>query len=151
MKNGIFQNSCSTRPRVFCRFWKKCSYAHRQVVEQPSIRSKKNDDKSAVAMLKKHDRHENVLQPVENLDKNYERSGVLVVSRGTYHELKRGLTGRRSSNERQLGCVFHDMKPPTSILRKSSDMQNPIQRVKFRKAIAQNSRPKSFGRITSST
>ena len=30
----------------------KCSYAHRQVDEQPSERSIKNDDKSAVAILK---------------------------------------------------------------------------------------------------
>ena len=36
-----------------CQFGEKCSYAHRQVDEQPSKRSKKNDDKSAVAMLKK--------------------------------------------------------------------------------------------------
>ena len=35
-----------------CRIGEKCSYAHRQVDEQPSKRSKKNDDKSAVAMLK---------------------------------------------------------------------------------------------------
>ena len=28
-----------------CRFGEKCSYAHRQVDEQPSKRSKKNDDK----------------------------------------------------------------------------------------------------------
>ena len=35
-----------------CRFWEKCFYAHRQVEEQPCKRSKKNGDKSAVAMLK---------------------------------------------------------------------------------------------------
>ena len=35
-----------------CRFGEKCSYAHRQVDEQPSKRSKKNGDKSAVTMLK---------------------------------------------------------------------------------------------------
>ena len=40
-----------------CRFGEKCSYAHRQVEEQPSKRSKKNGDKSAVAMLKKHEQH----------------------------------------------------------------------------------------------
>ena len=34
-----------------CRFGEKCSYAHRQVDEQPTKRSKKNGDKSAVAML----------------------------------------------------------------------------------------------------
>ena len=58
----------------------------------------------------------------------------------TYHELKRGPTGRRSSNARHLGCVFQDMKPPKSILRKSSDMQKPIQRVKFTKAIARHTK-----------
>ena len=35
-----------------CRFGEKCSYAHRQVDEQPNKRSKKNGDKSAVATLK---------------------------------------------------------------------------------------------------
>ena len=49
-------------------------------------------------------------------------------------------TGRRSSNARQLGCVFQDMTPPKSILRKSSDMQRPIQRVKFTKAIARHTK-----------
>ena len=34
-----------------CRFGEKCSSAHHQVEEQPSKRSKKNGDKSAVAML----------------------------------------------------------------------------------------------------
>ena len=33
--------------------WEKCSFAHRQVDEQPTKRSKKNDGKSAVAILKK--------------------------------------------------------------------------------------------------
>ena len=35
-----------------CRFGEKCSFAHRQVDEQPTIRSKSNNDKNAVAMLK---------------------------------------------------------------------------------------------------
>ena len=118
-----------------CRFGEKCSYAHRQIDEQRSQRSKKNDDKSAVAMLKRNDWHENVRQPVVNLDISHDRSGRPDVKRDTCHELKQGLVGRRSSNARQLGCVFQDMKPPTSILRKSTDMQRPIQRVKFTKAI----------------
>ena len=54
------------------------------------------------------------------------------------HELERGSTGRRSSNARQLGCVFQNMKPPKSIFRKSSDMPKPIQRVKFTKDIARH-------------
>ena len=121
-----------------CRVGEKCSYAHRQVDEQPSKRSKKNDDKSAVAMLKKHDWHENVRQPAVNLDTSHDRSGPPDKNRD--HELKRGPIGRRSSNARQLGCVFQDMKPPKSILRKSSDMQKPIQSVKFTKAIARHTK-----------
>ena len=47
---------------------------------------------------------------------------------------------RRSSDARQLGCVFQDMTPPKSILRKSTDMQRPIRRVKFTKAIARHTK-----------
>ena len=36
-----------------CRCGEKCSFAHRQVDEQPTKRSKTNNDKSAVAILKK--------------------------------------------------------------------------------------------------
>ena len=53
VKGGTLQNACSTRPRVLQICEKKCSYGHRQVDEQPTKRSKKNDDKSAVAMLKR--------------------------------------------------------------------------------------------------
>ena len=116
-----------------CRFGEKCSYAHSQVDEQPSKRSKKNGDKSAVVMLKKYDLHDRTWQPVVNRDESHDRTGQPVIKRDTRHELKHGPVGRRSSNARQLGCVFQDMKPPKSILRKSSDMQKPIQRVKFMK------------------
>ena len=112
-----------------CRFGEKCSCAHRQ-----------DDDKSAVAMLKKNDWHENVREPVVNHAEGHDRSGRPDKKRDTYHELKRGPTGRRSSNARQLGCVFQDMKPPKSILRKSTDMQRPIQRVKLTKAIARHTK-----------
>ena len=37
-------------------------------------------------------------------------------------------------------CVFQDMKPPKSILRKGTDMPKPIQRVKFTKAIARHTK-----------
>ena len=126
--------------REWLSIWEKCSYAHRQVDEQPGKRSKKNDDKSAVAMLKNNDLYESVWQPVVNRDKSHERSGRPDKNRDTYHELKRGPVGRRSSNARQLGCVFHDMKPPKSILRKSSDIRKPIQRLKFTEAIARHTK-----------
>ena len=123
-----------------CRFGEKCSYAHRQVDEQPSKKVQKNGDKSAVATLNKKDLHESVWQLVVNRDKSHERPGRPDVKRYTCHELKQGPVGRRSSNARQLGCVFHDMKPPKSILRKSPNMQKPIQRVKFTEAIARHTK-----------
>ena len=94
-----------------CRFGEKCSYAHRQVEEQPSKRSKKNNDNCAVAMVKRNEQHQ--------------RTGRLVLD-------------AYSSSTRQLGCVFQDMEPPksSSILLKSSNMRKPIRRVKFTKAIA---------------
>ena len=95
-----------------CRFGETCSYAYRQVDEQPSKRSKKNGDKSAVAMLKKHEL--------------FDRTGRPVVY--------------DSSNTPQFGCVFQDVEPPKSpsILRKVSDIGKPIRRVKFTKAVARH-------------
>ena len=101
-------------------------FAHRQVEEQPSKRSEKNGD-SAVAMLKKHEL--------------YDRTGKPVVCRDTRHE-HHGPVVCDSSNTRHLGCVFQDMEPLkfSSILRKSSDMQKTIQRVKFTKAVARHTK-----------
>ena len=79
VKNGTLQNGCSTRPRVVVGLGEKCSFAHRQVDEQPTKRSKTNYDKSAVAMLRKgnwQEResvsdacHDRTGQPVKRSDK----------------------------------------------------------------------------------
>ena len=104
------------------QIWEKSARMHMvRLMNNLVKKSKKNDDKSAVAMLKKNDWHENVRQPVVNRDKGHERPGRPDINRDTCHELKRGPTGRRSSSARHLGCVFQDMKPPKCILRKSSD------------------------------
>ena len=50
-KNGILPSACSASQKMDADFG-KCSYAHRQVDEQPSKKSKKNGDQSAVALLK---------------------------------------------------------------------------------------------------
>ena len=76
VKRGTHQNACATSPRLWLQIWEKCSYAHRQVDEQPSTRSKKNDDKCAVAMLNKNDWHENVWHPVVNRDKKSRAIGA---------------------------------------------------------------------------
>ena len=49
------KGTCTVAPsktKSGCRFGEKCSYAHRQVDEQPNKRSRKNGYESAVAMLK---------------------------------------------------------------------------------------------------
>ena len=51
-------------------------------------------------------------------------------------KLGRNSLKRQLSDARQLGFVFQDMTPAKFILRKSSDMPKPIQRVKLTKAIA---------------
>ena len=50
------------KTKSVCRFGEKCSFAHRQVDEQPTKRSKKNDDKSAEAVLKKHELHDGTVK-----------------------------------------------------------------------------------------
>ena len=132
VKSGTLQNACSTRPRVVVGLVKKCSYAHRQDDEQPTERSKKNDYKSAVAMLKKGDWHERRLVT----DQSHDRSGQ--PGKKGDKKLGQNSSQRRSSGARQLGCVFQDMTPPKSIPRKCTDMRKPVQRVKFTKAIARH-------------
>ena len=79
-----------------CRFGEKCSYAHRQVDEQPTKRSKKNDDKSAVALLKKGDWQER--GPVT--DQCHDRSGK--PDKRSDKKLEQKSSKRQSSDARQL-------------------------------------------------
>ena len=52
VKSGTLPECLFYKTKSGCRLAEKCSYAHRQVDEQPTKDSKKNDDKSAVAKLK---------------------------------------------------------------------------------------------------
>ena len=103
-------------------------------MKQPTKRSKKNDDKSAVAMLKKGNWQER--ESVS--DACHDRTGQLV--KRSDKKLGQNSSKRRSSDARQLGCVFQDMTPPKSILRKGTDMPKPIQRVKFTQGIARHTK-----------
>ena len=89
-------------------------------------------------MMKKHELYDRTEKPVVCRDTRHEHHGPVVCN---------------SSITRQLGCVFQGMEPPklSSILRKSSDMQKPIQRVKFTKVVARHAKIRdqnpSFGCI----
>ena len=133
-KDGILLNACSTKNKNGCRFGEKCSFAHRQVDAQPTKWSKSNNDKSAVALLKKGDWHERG----SVTDRNHDRSGK--PDKRSDKKLERNSSKRQLSDARQLGCVFQDMTPPKFILRKSTDMPKTIQRVKFKKAIARHTK-----------
>ena len=74
VKDGTLLNACTTRPRVAAGLGKSAHYAHRQVDAQPTKRSKKNDDKSAVATLKKGDWQERELVT----DECHDRPGNLI-------------------------------------------------------------------------
>ena len=133
-KHGTLQNACSTRPRVVVGLGKS---AHSHIVRLMNSRQKslkKNDDKSAVAILKKGNWQER--EPVT--DECHDRPGKL--GKRSDKKLGQNSSKRQSSDARQLGCVFQDMTPPKSILRKCTDMPKPIQRVKFTKATARHTK-----------
>ena len=118
VNSGTVQNACSTRPRAVVGLGEKCSFAHRQVDEQVKGQ-KKNDGKSAVAMLKKGNWQERVT------DECHDRPGK--PGKRSDKKLGQNSSKRQFFDARQLGCVFQDMTPPKSILRKGIDMPRPIQ------------------------
>ena len=134
VKDGTLQNVCSTRPRVVVGLGKSALMHIVRLMNSRLKGPKKIMTKSAVAILKKGDWQERGLV----VNYGHDRSGQPGKKRD--HELERGSTGRQSSNARQLGCVFQDMKPPKSILQKSTNMERAIQRVKFTKAIARHTK-----------
>ena len=132
VKSGTLQNACSTRARVVADLWKS---AHSHIVSLMNSRQKgPKRMMTKVAMLKKGDWHER--GPVT--DQSLDRSGK--PGKMNDKKLGRRSSQRRSSDARQLGCVFQDMTPPKSIFRKCTDMRKPIQRVKFTKAIARHTK-----------
>ena len=133
-KMASLQNACSTKTRMVAVLEKS---AHTHIVwlmNSRQKRSKKNVDKSAVAMLKKGNWQER--ESVS--DACHDRSGK--PDKRSDNKLGQKSSQRWPSDARQLGCVFQDMTPPKSILRKSTDMPKPIQRVKFTKAIARHTK-----------
>ena len=134
VKSGTLQNACSTRPRVGVGLGKS---AHSHIVRLMNSRRKglkRIVTKVQWAVLKKGNWQER--EPVT--DECHHRPGK-PGKRGD-KKLGQNSSKRRSSDARQLGCVFQDMTPPKSILQKGTDMPKPIQRVKFTKAIARHTK-----------
>ena len=70
VKSCTLQNACSTRPRVVADLVKSARMHIVRLMNNIVKRSKKKDDKSAVAMLTKNDLRKSVWQPVVNRDKS---------------------------------------------------------------------------------
>ena len=132
VKKGTLQNACSTRPRMVAVLGRECSFAHRQVDEQPTKRSKTNNDKSAVAMLKKGNWQER--ESVS--DAYHDRTGQPVMR--SDKKLGQNSSKRQSSDARQLGFVFQYIRRRS--LFSGRALPKPIQRVKFTKAIARHTK-----------
>ena len=88
----------------------KCSYAHRQVDEQPCKRFKNNGDRSALAMLKQSEQHDH--------------TGISVVC--------------DSSITRQFGMSRYGAAEVSIDFRKSSNIRKPIRCVQFTKAVVRH-------------
>ena len=112
VKSGTLQSACSTSPRVVADLAKSA--------RMHIVRLMNNLVKGPIRMMTK------VQLPCWRKYELHDRTGQIVVDRDTRHESNHGPVGRRSSNARQLGCVFQDMEPPklTSILRKAQTCRN---------------------------
>ena len=133
VKNGTLQNACSTRPRAVVVLGKS---AHSHIVRLMNSRQKglKRMMTKVLWLCWKGNWQER--EPVT--DECHDRPG----KPGKRSDQKLGQNASKSqfSDTQQLGCVFQDMTPPKSILRKGTDMPKPIQRVKFTKTIARHTR-----------
>ena len=131
VKDGILQNACSTKTRMVAVSERS---AHSHIVRlRHSRRNGPNRIMTKVLWLyckRMIGRNEDSLPTEVTINQGNLIRGVI--------KLERKSSQRRLSDARPLGCVFQDMTPPKSLLRKSTDMPKPIQRVKFEKAIARH-------------
>ena len=133
-KDGILLNACSTRPRVVVGL-ERSAHSHTVRLMNSRLQGLKRMMTKVQWLCWKRE-----IGKKENLS-----SMNVTIERGKpWREVIRNWdknsSKRQSSDARQLGCVFQDMTPPKSVLRKSSDIQKPIQRVKFTKAIARHTK-----------
>ena len=134
VKSGTLQNACSTRPRVVVGLGRS---AHTHIVRLMNSRLK--GPKRMMTKVQWLYWRRVIGMNEDLLPANvHDRSGK--PDKRSDEKLGQKSSKRRSSNARQLGCVFQDMTPPKSILRKSTDMRKLIQRVKFTKAIARHTK-----------
>ena len=98
VKSGTLQNGCPTRPRVVADLGKGARTHIVRLMNNLVKWSTKNDDKSAVAMLKKHELHDRTEQPVVNRDKSHDRTVQPVVEG---HEIQ-----RQNSEKEQSGTLL---------------------------------------------
>ena len=75
VKSGTLQNACSRRQRVVADLGKSAFMHIARLMNSLAKDLKNNDDKSAVAMLKKYELHDRTGQSVVNHDKSQMERG----------------------------------------------------------------------------
>ena len=109
-----------------------CSTSSSSSSSSPTVTSSGNETRE------RKDQIESDISPVIVSAKVDDRTGQ--PDKMSDKRLGRNSSKRQLSDARQLGCVFQDMTPPKSVLRKCTDMRKPIQSVKFTKAIARHTK-----------
>ena len=133
-KDGTLQNACSTRPRAVVGLGKSA----RSHIFRLTHSRRKGLKRIMTKVLWLCCKKGNWQERESVSDACHDRPGK--PGKRCDKKLGRNSSKRQLSDARQLGCVFQDMTPPKSILRKSTDMPKPIQRVKFTKAIARHTK-----------
>ena len=139
VKGGTLQNACSTRPRVVAGLGKSALMHTVRLMNSRLKGPKRKMTKVQWLYWRKVIGMKTYGNLLSTMLKVTIDQGDLIRNVITSWN-KDLLDVDHLSDARQLGCVFQDMKPPKSVLRKSTDMQRPIQRVKFTKAIARHTK-----------
>ena len=134
VKGGTLQNACFTRPRAVVGLGKG---AHSHIVRLMNSRQKGLKRMMAKVLWYVEKREIGKKEKLSPMNVTIDRRNL---GREVIRNWDKNSSKCHSSDARQLGCVFQDMTPPKSILRKGTDMPKPIQRVKFMKAIARHTK-----------
>ena len=122
--SGTLQNACSTRPRVGADLGKSARMHIARLMNSLAKGPKKDGDKSAVAMLKKHESYDRTSKPVVCRDTCHEAPRTCCVATHQIHDnwVVYSRTWSRRSLHRFRG--------------RAQACGKPIQCVKFTKAVA---------------
>ena len=135
VKRGTLQNACSTRPRAVADWVISALMYIARLMNSLAKRSQKNDDKSAVAMLKKSELHDRTWKPVAIRDTSRGRARTCWSHIIEYTAIGLRISGHDAAEVYSPEGHRHAEANPTCEIHKGNCTSH------------QNSRPKSFARL----